>query len=194
MVKMHWFPSSLSSAAVLALSAAPLAAQAPLALVPLRMEQVMSPSRRLEAGLDRLTREQRLVLDAWLTRYTAELRNGEDGSAAHATTLQASNEPPRAPQRQRQRGVRPSTPVTAPVGARLVASPDDGGFVRLADGTLWEISLPDRPTAEAWRVRDYLAVAPAPAAVGEYDHILINAHARTRAFARFAGLVQPRRR
>ena len=122
-MRSHRLPLSLSSAAVLALSTPTLAAQAPLARVPL-----------------------------W------------------------------------------DAPATAPLGARLVAAPDDGGFVRLADGTLWEISLPDRPTADAWRVHDYVAVAPAPAGVGEYDHILVNAHARTRVFARFAGLVPPRRR
>jgi hypothetical protein len=194
-MRSHRFPLLLSSAAVLALSTPTLAAQAPLALVPLRMDQVMSRSQLEQAGLTRLTGEQRLVLDAWLTRYSAELTHGDDGPAADVMVTEASTERPQAVRRTWQRGSsRRDAPVTVPIGARLVAAPDDGGIVRLTDGTLWEISLPDRPTADAWRVRDYVAVSPAAATVGEYDHILVNAHARTRAFARFAGLVPPRRR
>lgn len=192
-MSIHRFPWSLCYAAVLALSTPALAAQTPLALVPLRMDQVMSRLQLEQAGLSSLTGEQRLVLDAWLTRYSAEVRRG-DAPAADIMETEASNERPRAVRRERQGGRRTDVPVTVPIGARLVAAPDDGGFVRLADGTLWEISLPDRPTADAWRVRDYVAVSPAAAGVGEYDHILVNAHARTRAFARFAGLAPPRRR
>ena len=74
----HPYSRSLLFAGLMALSAPTLAAQAPLALVPLRMEQVMSPSQLEQAGLTRLTREQRLALDAWLTRYSAELRRDAD--------------------------------------------------------------------------------------------------------------------
>ncbi|HEX6052603.1 MAG TPA: hypothetical protein VFZ21_25235 [Gemmatimonadaceae bacterium] len=191
-MSMHWFPLTLSSAAVLALSPVPLTAQEPLALVPLRMEQVMSPSQLEQAGLTRLTREQRLALDAWLTRYSAELTYGDD-PRTDVVLRGVSAEPPQVMQRRRPRGIVPEAPETAPIGARLVAAPDDGGVVRLADGTLWEISLPDRPTTDAWQVRDYVVVSPAPAAVGECDHVLVNTHARTRVFARFAGLVSSRR-
>ena len=71
---------SLSSAAAVALGARAMAAQSPLMLVPLRMDQVMSADQFTRAGLSRLTPEQRLHLDSWLTRYTAELRQAMEQS------------------------------------------------------------------------------------------------------------------
>ena len=42
---------------------------------------------------------------------------------------------------------------------------------------------------------DYIAVSRAAVTVGDdYDHLLVNAPARTRAAARFVGLASPRRR
>jgi hypothetical protein len=84
-------------------------------------------------------------------------------------------------------------PLTAPIGARVVETPDDGGYVRLADGTVWEVHLPDRPTTETWRAGDYVTVSRG-AAAGDHDHVLINGADRTRAFARFVEVVRDRRR
>ena len=45
-----------------------------LIFVPIRASQVMSAADQQRIGVDRLTPEQRFALDAWLTRYSAELR------------------------------------------------------------------------------------------------------------------------
>jgi len=183
-------------------------AQAPLALVPLRMDQVMTSAQLERTGIGNLTREQRLTLDAWLTRYSAELRREvarqlpqPTPEAGQVTAAQAANPaledgtglsdvdaPPEQPHARRRFRAQPSLPLTAPIGARLAATPEGGGYLRLSDGTLWEIYLPDRPATVTWRRGDYVAVSRAAAAVGEFDHVLTNAPARIRAFARFAGL------
>jgi hypothetical protein len=186
--------------------------QAPLALVPLRMDQVMTSAQLERAGIGSLTHEQRLALDAWLTRYSAEVRREvarqlpePAPEAGQMTPAQASNpgsddetgsatvdKPREQPHTRRRLRSQPSFALTAPVGARLAATPKGGGFVRLSDGTLWEIYLPDRPATVTWRAGDYVAVSRAAAGVGEFDHVLTNAPARARAFARFAGLASRR--
>src|SRR5689334_18496199 len=45
-----------------------------LIFVPIRASQVMSAADQQRIGIDRLTPDQRFALDAWLTRYSAELR------------------------------------------------------------------------------------------------------------------------
>ena len=82
---------------------------------------------------------------------------------------------------------------TTPLGSRLAEVQEDGGYVRLADGTLWEIYLPDRTAADTWETGDFITVSRAAAATGDFDHMLVNAPANTRAYARFAGVVGRRR-
>jgi len=204
---------SVSSAAALAGGGTGLTAQSPLMLVPLRMDQVMSPDQFARAGLARLTPEQRLHLDGWLTRYTAELRQAmerptnaiagsgrvtvrpasatvaapDDGDAADVTDGQPF-------QRRGVHGVPYTIFYTMPPGARVVGTPEDGGYVTLADGTQWEIYLPDRTTTVTWQRGDYVSVSRAPAGVGDFDHVLMNAPANARAYARFVGLVSRRGR
>lgn len=195
---LHRLLVCLSTAGAIAGPATPLAAQSALVLVPLRMADVMSPADLERAGLENLTREQRLALDSWLTRYAAELRRSAAGNGAAIDQPARWDASPRAgdqPGRGRWfRDRRIIAPITAPPGARLVATPDDGSYVRLADGTLWDVYLPDRPDVDAWRRGDYVIVSRAAAGVGEFDHLLVNASARSRAFARFVGLVAQRRR
>ena len=205
---------SLSSAAV-ALAATAMAAQSPLMLVPLRMDQVMSSDQLARTGLASLTPEQRLHLDAWLTRYTAELRQAMERSAntiagtgpvsmrrAVATSSATRNRAVSAggnasdedgTSAQQPRAVGWTVFSTTPLGSRLAEVQEDGGYVRLADGTLWEIYLPDRTAADTWETGDFITVSRAAAATGDFDHMLVNAPANTRAYARFAGVVGRRR-
>ena len=107
----------------------------------------------------------------------------DDGSAA---------EPDAEPSQRGDRRYddRPWTPLsTIPPAARLVSIPDDGGFVRLADGTLWEVYPPDRTLTDAWHAGDYITVSLAPAAVGDYDHVLVDTKENTRAHVRFVDVV-----
>lgn len=207
-------------AIAIACPAESVSAQGPLVLVPVRVNQVMSEAEQQRTGVARLTPAQRIALDGWLTRYSAELRRTASAplarptptspiASANRTGESAIDEPTlegssgeasgadHAPVAQRARwprGRRRLAPYTAPPGALLVATPEDGSYVRLADGTLWDVYLPDRTATDVWRAGDYIAVSRAAAGVGDYDHLLVNAPARTRAFARFVGLVSPRRR
>ena len=204
---------SMSSAAALAWGGSPLAAQSPLMLVPLRMHEVMTPDQFARAGLGSLTPEQRLHLDGWLTRYSAELRQAVERptkaiAGADRVTVRPASATVAAPddgdpadvpdgQADHHRGVHgvPYTIFyTMPPGARVVGTPEEGGYVTLADGTQWEIYLPDRTTTVTWQRGDYVSVSRAPAGVGDFDHLLVNAPANARAYARFVGLVSRRGR
>lgn len=77
-----------------------------------------------------------------------------------------------------------------PAGLRVREVVDGGATVVLEDGSVWDVYLPDRPTADAWRVGDYVVVRLRGLMIGAYKHQLINASAEVsggRATARFAG-------
>jgi hypothetical protein len=179
-----------------------------LYFVPIRASVVMSPADQTRIGVDRLTPEQRFALDVWLTRYSAELRANafRQPGQAGARTVAASNgdvaapepaepasEPPQRGARSRTRFWR--TPLsTIPPAARLESTPDDGSFVRLADGTLWEVYPPDRTFTDEWNAGDYITVTLASTAQGDFDHVLVDTNANTRAHVRFVDVVGSRRR
>ena len=172
-----------------------------LIFVPIRATRVMSAADQQRIGIDRLTPEQRFALDAWLTRYSAELRAnafrqpaaGEGQRiAASSTEESASSEAPAAPEQLRHHGWSPLS--TLPPAARLVSTPDEGSFVRLADGTLWEVYAPDRTFTDEWQEGDYITVSLASTALGDFDHVLVDTNANTRAHVRFVDVVGSRRR
>ena len=199
----------LSAAAAVACSASALLAQDKqqdkdkLYFVPIRASQVMSPADQQRTGVDRLTSEQRVALDVWLTRYSAELRANAFRQTQQATprTIAESDgdvaTEPAAESAQRGRRSRTVfwTPLsTVPPAARLESTPDDGSFVRLADGTLWEVYPPDRTFTDEWSAGDYITVTLAPTAQGDFDHVLVDTNANTRAHVRFVDVLGSRRR
>jgi hypothetical protein len=176
-----------------------------LVFAPVRASDVMSAADRQRTGVDRLTPEQRFALDAWLTRYSAEIRGSAPPQPqatgrtvfASSTDYASGAESDDEPIQQRGRRYRDQiwTPlITVPPAARLVSTPDYGSFVRLADGTLWEVYLPDRTSTDEWRAGDYITVSAASTAVGDFDHVLVDTNANTRAHARFVDVVESRRR
>ena len=174
-----------------------------LIFIPVRASDVMSAADQQRIGLGGLTADQRFALDAWLTRYSAELRANsfrQPGSAAArpvaATTEEsAPSESASVPKRSGHHGGWGWPPLaTTPPAARLVSTPDDGSFVRLADGTLWEVSVPDRTFTDEWQEGDYITVSLASTAQGEFDHVLVDTNANTRAHVRFVDVVGSRRR
>ena len=181
-------------------------AQDKLVFAPVRASDVMSAADRQRTGVERLTPEQRFALDAWLTRYSAEIRGSAPPQPQQATgrTVFASStdgasatEPDDEAIQQRGRRYRDQiwTPlITVPPAARLVSTPDDGSFVRLADGTLWEVYLPDRTSTDEWHPGDYITVSLASTAVGDFDHVLVDTNANTRAHVRFVDVVGRSRR
>ena len=201
--------TSLACSVILILCAGTSAsAQDKLVLVPVRASEVMTAAQLQQTGVTSLTPQQRLMLDAFLTRYTAELRAAL-ASPAGARVAQAPHSngsasddsgPPEVEEgetAQGRIGPRPGMWLgqwAPPPGARVSATPEDGGYVRLADGTVWEVYTPDRTATVVWKPGDYVVVSPAPMASNEYDFLLVNATDRTRALARFVDVVRPRRR
>lgn len=177
-----------------------------LVFVPVRASEVMSAAERQRIGVDRLTPEQRLAFDVWLTKYSAELRAGappapQRGTAptifASADDDGSSAEPDAESTQRGGRRFRDRvwTPLlTIPPASRLAATPEDGGFVRLADGTLWEVYPPDRTSTDAWHAGDYITVSLASTAIGDFDHVLVDTKANTRAHVRFVDVVGRSRR
>jgi hypothetical protein len=85
-------------------------------------------------------------------------------------------------------------PRTAPLGARVDSTTDGGRFVRLADGTRWEVHPQDRPGADAWQSGQFVEVRDNPVPSGDpisgFNIVLMNAEARRAVVARFAGLAR----
>jgi hypothetical protein len=174
-----------------------------LIFVPIRASEVMTAADQQRIGIDRLTAEQRFAFDAWLTRYSAEVRanafreprSGAAKSIAAASTEEsAPSESATAPAESGHHGWGWTPLSTIPPAARLVSTPDDGSFVRLADGTLWEVYVPDRTFTDEWQEGDYITVSLASTAIGDFDHVLVDTHANTRAHVRFVDVVGSRRR
>lgn len=174
-----------------------------LYFVPIRTSVVMSEADQKRIGVDRLTSEQRFALDVWLTRYSAELRANafrQPQQAAPHTIAESDGDVAMEPAAEPvQRGTRSRTvfwtPLsTVPPAARLESTPDDGSYVRLADGTLWEVYPPDRTFTDEWNAGDYITVTIASTAQGDFDHVLVDTKANTRAHVRFVDVAGSRRR
>jgi hypothetical protein len=180
--------------------------QEKLVFAPVRASEVMSAADRQRTGVDRLTPEQQFALDVWLTRYSAEIRGSAPPQPQQAIgrTVFASSAVDAAATEPTDETMQPRggryrdqfwTPLnTVPPAARLVSAPDDGSFVRLADGTLWEVYPPDRTSTDEWHPGDYVTVSLASTAVGDFDHVLVDTNANTRAHVRFVDVVGGSRR
>jgi len=75
---------------------------------------------------------------------------------------------------------------------RLARVINEGTQVVLADGTIWEIYLPDRPSVNTWRPGDLLIVRESGIKQGEYDYTLKDARTRDAVHARLVGEVRGR--
>ena len=79
--------------------------------------------------------------------------------------------------------------VVLPLGLTIGEVTDDGSFVILEDGSVWEIRLPQRPVASSWRPGDFVQLKTIWAPVDRFEILL--AHGDTdRAEARLAGRKQ----
>ena len=155
-----FFAAFISVAALAALTLAAQSDPAP------RMSDVMSPSELRATGIASLTVAQRAELDAWLVRYT--------GIVERAASHGAQTDAPAAVGGDNG-GVSYAGPPNAEYGSRITDVRDGGGFVKLADGTVWEVLLAKRPEADTWKVGDYVLVsARAVVMGGDYYFELIN--------------------
>jgi hypothetical protein len=64
---------------------------------------------------------------------------------------------------------------------------NEGTHVVLADGTIWEVYLPDRPSVNTWRPGDLLIVRESSVTQGEYDYTLKDGRTRGVVYARLVG-------
>ena len=79
--------------------------------------------------------------------------------------------------------------VVLPLGLAIREITDDGSFVTLEDGSVWEIRLPQRPVASSWQPGDFVQLKTIWAPVDRFEILL--AHGDTdRAEARLAGRQQ----
>lgn len=76
--------------------------------------------------------------------------------------------------------------VTFPYGSYVREVTDGGSFVTLEDGSIWEIRLPQRPVASAWRRGDFVQLKSIPAPVERFE-ILLTHGDYDKAEARLAG-------
>jgi hypothetical protein len=80
--------------------------------------------------------------------------------------------------------------VVLPYGLYVREVNDGGSYVTLEDGSVWEIRLPQRPVAAAWRPGDFVQLKTIAAPVDRFE-ILLSHGDDDRAEARLAGRDQP---
>jgi hypothetical protein len=139
----------LIAAALVAAAAPAIAAQAADANAP-RMADVMSATELKETGVASLTPSQRAALDSWLARYTGIVEHAASrgAAAAGATAGGGDNNTNEAY----------SGPVAVPYGSRVRLVREGGTSIVLADGTVWEVYLPNRPSTRNWAPGDFVIV------------------------------------
>ena len=76
--------------------------------------------------------------------------------------------------------------VEIPLGLTVQEVIDDGSFVTLEDGSVWEVRLPQRPVASSWRPGDFVQLKTIHAPVDRFE-ILLARGDTDRVEARLAG-------
>jgi hypothetical protein len=80
-----------------------------------------------------------------------------------------------------------SEPTSVYNAHRVTRVINEGTHVVLADGTIWEVYLPDRPAVNTWRPGDLLIVRESSIMQGEYDYTLKDGRTRGAVYARLVG-------
>jgi len=80
--------------------------------------------------------------------------------------------------------------VALPLGMAVREVIDDGRFVTLEDGSVWEIRLSQRPVASSWKPGDFVVLKTIWAPVNGFETLLSHGDS-DRAEARLAGRVRP---
>jgi len=78
--------------------------------------------------------------------------------------------------------------VPRPVGFYIRAVEQDGRYLALEDGSLWEVEISDRATTASWTPDDFVSLSWIAAPRGNFEYLLTRAgHLDQRAAARLAG-------
>jgi hypothetical protein len=62
--------------------------------------------------------------------------------------------------------------VILPYGLYVSEVIQDGSYVKLEDGSVWEIRLPQRPVASSWRAGDFVQLSTIAAPVEQFKILL----------------------
>ena len=76
--------------------------------------------------------------------------------------------------------------VVLPYGLYVREVVDDGSYVILEDGSVWEVRLPQRPNAASWRPGDFVQLKTIAAPVDHFEILLAHTD-NDRAEARLVG-------
>ena len=137
------------------------------ALAQISIDQVMTAQEYRDAGIDRLTDSQRIALNRWLIRYTAQLTQPNQATVPV---------------------ISPPTSYAAAGGGHWIRERSSGGrLVTLEDGSVWEISSMDRIYTTLWLATSRITVLEATEGVGAYKYWLINTDDGEKALAKFLG-------
>ena len=78
--------------------------------------------------------------------------------------------------------------VPRPVGLYVRAVEEDGRYLALEDGSLWEVEISDRARTASWAADDFVNLSWIAAPRGDFEYLLTRAgHVESRAAARLAG-------
>jgi hypothetical protein len=79
--------------------------------------------------------------------------------------------------------------VVLPLGLAIREVTDDGSYLTLEDGSIWEIRLPQRPVASSWQPGDFVQLKTVWAPVDRFEILLAHGDS-DRAEARLVGRKQ----
>ena len=175
-------PRTPTASAAPAVVTATAMADAPV----VRLDVVMSADEQRRAGVSRLAPAERAVLERWLSHYTAAVAQGARLGVSGGETVAPLVVAPA----QAVAGTGARRPWVVPPGARLSALERGGDFVRLEDGSRWQVNLPDRPRVAAWRTGQWITIRRVPSVSDGYDLELRNGTEGTRALARLVEVGQ----
>jgi len=78
--------------------------------------------------------------------------------------------------------------VPRPVGLYIRAVEEDGRYLALEDGSLWEVEISDRARTASWTSDDFVNLSWIAAPRGDFEYLLTRVgHLESRAAARLAG-------
>ncbi len=152
----------------------------------MRIDEFMTPEEASATGIANMTPAQRAAFERWLDRYTAVVARvarrepaGYRQSMHHGMAQQ--------PMGHHASHLRNS--------ARVAELINGGDFVRLEDGSVWEIYSPDRVATANWKAGSTVSLRERSVHINSgtarYDMLLSNGEAGTTASARFRGVGRP---
>ena len=82
------------------------------------------------------------------------------------------------------------SPVWPPIGFYIDSITEDGRYITLEDGTIWEVQIADRAQVGGWQRDEFVNIRPIWAPIGDYEWLFTNVNGlERRAAVRPAGRV-----